>query len=169
MLHSLRRSLVPLLLLTFITTSCVYFPTSRRFYEWTADVCGRKTLGKRLCSGTVTVVLLPVWALAFVIDQPLALGELIFGYAPYKDPLIITPIDATVWSEPKSFPGHEEGELWTIQRYTPEAQGYFVSHSKQGHLIEEFIVEPREDGNFAVYTAGASNTRAGLAHTNQER
>lgn len=130
-----------------LVSGCVYSPLSRNVLKWTAESCGRDSIGERLCSGVVTVVALPVYVVTMVMDIPLAVLEFWFGVAPFDDPLVDT---AQVDFEPHRFKGNSPGETWIVQRRRDNPERFDLIRKKDGDTVKAYIVEPRADGTLRV-------------------
>ncbi|MBQ47903.1 MAG: hypothetical protein CMP10_10650 [Zetaproteobacteria bacterium] len=154
MKHKMCSILMTLLLIS--TTSCVYFPYSNQLWTWAAESCGRKTVGTRICSGTVTLFIIPAWLVTKVIDLPLGFVELIFGYAPFHDALVHTPIDAVVINDEKHIDGKQKGEKWIIKKLSEDSPNFYVKRMIDNKVVEEYVMSPHSNRELEVYAPSKS-------------
>ncbi|WP_141732509.1 hypothetical protein [Oligoflexus tunisiensis] len=143
-----------LLLAPLLLSSCLYQPLSRKFTQWSSDICGRKTFFERLCTGVVVLLMFPVHLGAILIDIPLSMLEFFFGFAPFKDPLVKT---SSIDFKEHRFPGVKDGEEWLVQRLVEMPDRFHVRRLVHKQLIEEYVMMPMEGGQLKVY-AGADST-----------
>lgn len=146
-----RKSLSALAL-TALLAGCAYMPLSHKYTKWSAESCGRKTLGDRFCSGLISFVTFPVGIAAIIVDFPLAILEFWFGFAPFTDPLIKT---SSIDFEVHTFAG-VDGQVWQVQQLRSSPGEFRVVRTKAGAILESFTARPKAEGG--VETANHRST-----------
>jgi hypothetical protein len=145
-------------LFSLMVSSCLYSPLSRKFTQWSSDICGRKTFFQRLCTGFVVALMFPLYLGAFILDIPLSILEFLFGFAPFKDPLVKT---SSIDFQEHHFQGNGEGEEWLVQRLVDMPDRFHVRKLVHGQLKDEYVMMPMEGGLLKVF-ANQDSTAARL-------
>lgn len=136
-------------LIALSLTECAYSPLEHDYLQWVAGSCGRKTFGERICSGSISIVLLPVWALAFVADIPLGILESWFGVAPLNDPLIKTAgVDFNNGKRTRYVASN--GDVWTVERDSANPALVAMVRTKGDLVIESIKARPASDGQVEI-------------------